>query len=73
MRNLVSESYFYGINLRTELMENVKLALSLSKKVEQRSLEESIKVKPKAIWMQLGVINEEAGKNSLEFPEKKTR
>ncbi len=27
-------------------------------------VEESIKVKPKAIWMQLGVINEEAGKKA---------
>jgi hypothetical protein len=27
-------------------------------------VEESIKVKPKAIWMQLGVINEDAGKKA---------
>ena len=27
-------------------------------------VDESIKVKPKAIWMQLGVINEEAGKKA---------
>ncbi len=29
-------------------------------------VEESIKVKPKAIWMQLGVINEEAGKKASD-------
>jgi hypothetical protein len=27
-------------------------------------VEESLKVKPKAIWMQLGVVNEEAGKKA---------